>query len=347
MAQTLTQHVLETQKHHSGARGSLSGLITQIGVAAKILSAKVNRAGLQDVLGSAGTINVQGESVQKLDAIANRTMIETLSRSGHVSAMVSEEEQEWIEVPERARGDYVVVFDPLDGSSNIDVNVSVGTIFSIFRKASDELGVTRRDFLRPGRELVAAGYVIYGSSTMFVYSTGDGVHGFTLDPSVGEFLLSHPNIRVPSECKLLSINECNKPYWYRWTAELVHALRGRNDADRRRISARFIGSAVADVHRNLLVGGIFVYPADRRNTKGRLRLLYECVPLGFLVEQAGGAATNGEQLILDVQPHSLHQRSTLIVGNKAEVQLAMRLIEEHGLREGSAEAVDATVSMEL
>jgi fructose-1,6-bisphosphatase I len=326
---TLTQHIRLAQSNHPGASGNLSALLTQIGVAGKIISSKVNMAGLVKLLGTTGRTNVQGETVQKLDEFADHTFEEIVGRSGHVCALLSEEQENVIEVPERHRGEYVVAYDPLDGSSNIDFNVSIGTIFSVYRRETAGADVTNRDLLRRGREQVAAGYIIYGSSTVFVYSVGDGVHGFTLDPSVGEYVLSHEDIRVPPRCKNLSINHCNAPYWDRWTHEFIDRMMARNDADKRRINCRHIGSLVADFHRNLLSGGVFLYPADSRARKGKLRLMYEGNPLAWIVEQAGGYASDGCGAVLDIQPEELHHRIPLVIGNTAEVKLAEQIIAEH------------------
>ncbi len=341
---TLTQHIMSQQRLHPQARGELTGLLTQIGVAAKVITSQIRQAGLINIIGSAGRTNIQGEDVQKLDDLSNRTMLEILARSGYVAAMASEEEDDWVEVKEDKRGTYIVLFDPLDGSSNIDANISIGTIFSIYRKASGGYDVTRRDFLRPGREQVAAGYAIYGSSTMFIYTTGLGVHGFTLDPTVGEFLLSHPDIRIPEATKSLSINQCNEPYWPQWVHELVKQMIQRNDDELRRVSGRHIGSLVADFHRNLLQGGLFLYPADSMNREGKLRLLYECVPLAFIAEQAGGAASDGERPILDKLATRLHERTTLVIGNREGVERATKIcsgtdLPETGLESGIHRAV--------
>ncbi len=337
---TLTQHILSQQRLHPQARGELTGLLTQIGVVAKVVTSQIRQAGLINIIGSAGHTNIQGEDVQKLDELANRTMLDTLARSGYVAAMASEEEDDWVEVKEEKRGTYIVLFDPLDGSSNIDANISIGTIFSIYRKASGGYDVTRRDFLRPGREQVAAGYAIYGSSTMFIYTTGHGVHGFTLDPTVGEFLLSHPDIRIPEKTKSLSVNQANEPYWPKWVHEFVKQMLLRNDDELRRVSGRHIGSLVADFHRNLLQGGVFLYPADSMNREGKLRLLYECAPMAMIAEQAGGAASDGDRPILDLVGERLHQRTTLIIGNREAVELATKIcsgneLPETGLESGS------------
>ena len=319
---TLTQHIRAAQLKHPGASGELSSLLTQIGVAGKLISSKVNMAGLVKIRGSAGTTNVQGEVQHRLDRLAESTFQDVVGRSGYVCALLSEEEEEVIEIDEEFRGRYVVAYDPLDGSSNIDYNVSIGTIFSIFRKVSPGTEVTRSDLLRPGVEQVAAGYIIYGSSTVFVYSVGEGVHGFTLDPSVGEYILSHEDIRLPTACKVLSVNTCNGPYWDPWVHEFMDRMLGRNDAEKRRVNDRHIGSLVADFHRNRLMGGVFLYPADRRSPKGKLRLMYEANPLAFIIEQAGGAASDGTTRILDIQPEWAHHRVPLVIGNAAEVALA-------------------------
>jgi fructose-1,6-bisphosphatase I len=308
---TITHHVLEEQRTHAARTGvapsgDFSDLLTQIAVAGKLISAEVNRAGLADVLGLAGGRNVQGEEVMKLDLFSNEVMVEMLSRSGRVCIMASEEVEEPIPVREGYPcGSYAVAFDPLDGSSNIDVNVSIGTIV----------------LLQPASKLAGAGYIIYGSSTMLVYSAGYGVHGFTLDPSVGEFLLSHPNILIPSACKIYSTNEGNTAHWGRGTRQFVEDLKDEEASPLGRARGRYIGSLVADFHRNLLKGGIFLYPADDNSPNGKLRLLYEAAPLAFLVAQAGGHASTGHLAIVDLQPQGLHQRVPLIIGNHDAVEV--------------------------
>lgn len=325
---TLTHHVLQEQRAHVGRTGvapsgEFSELLTQIAVAGKIISAEVNMAGLADVLGVAGRTNVQGEEVMKLDVFSNNAMVEILGRCGHVCIMASEEVADPIPVPKRFPcGKYAIAFDPLDGSSNIDVNVSIGTIFSIHRRRSpDGRPGEPSDLLRPGRDLVCAGYVIYGSSTMLVYSSGFGVHGFTLDPMVGEFLLSNENIRIPDSCKIYSTNEGNAAHWSHGTRKFVEDLKDPEASPFGSVRARYIGSLVADFHRNLLKGGIFLYPADAKSPKGKLRLLYEAAPLAFLAQQAGGHASTGREAILDIQPTELHQRVPLIIGNRDAVEL--------------------------
>ncbi|HHL39806.1 MAG TPA: class 1 fructose-bisphosphatase [Deltaproteobacteria bacterium] len=320
---TLTRFLLEEQRKYPGSTGDFTGLFSELAVAAKIISSEVNKAGLINILGATGYTNVQGEEVQKLDDYANRTIIQMMEHGGHLAGMASEEMDEPVQIPERfPRGKYLLLFDPLDGSSNIDVNISVGTIFSILRKRSaGEL--TDGDFLQPGSEQVCAGYFIYGSSTMLVYTTGHGVHGFTLDPGVGEFLLSNEDIRIPERGKLYSINEGNASRWHEETRRYIEALK----SDGRSVSARYVGSLVADFHRNLLKGGVFLYPADRKNKDGKLRLLYEANPLAFIVEQAGGAASTGRGRILDVKPSELHQRTPLIIGSRLDVEEAVSYYE--------------------
>lgn len=323
---TIFHHILHNQQLNPVATGAFSRLLTAIVVAAKVVQRDVAKAGLADVLGRAGSINVQGEEVQKLDNIANQVLKRMLSSTGEVCALVSEEEADIIEIPRQfKRGNYLVHFDPLDGSSNIDANVSIGTIFSIYRRVTAaEMDADLKDALQPGLKQVAAGYVIYGSSCMLVYSTGHGVHGFTLDPSVGEFILSHPNISIPSKGKIYSVNEANYGYWDEGTRNYVDWLKDPQAGHPKAYTSRYIGSLVADFHRNLLYGGIFLYPADMRDPlkpKGKLRLMCEANPMAFIVEQAGGMASTGTERILDIQPTELHQRVPLIIGSREDVQL--------------------------
>ena len=325
---TLTQHVLSRQHHHPGARGQFTQLMTQIGVAGKLITAKVRRAGLIEIWGLTGEVNIQGERVQKLDEIANDTLIEILRRSGCVAMMASEENEEVIGVPEELQGDYIVVFDPLDGSSNIDANVSIGTVFGIYRRGDDDT-VRHDEVLRPGRDLVAAGYLVYGSSTVLVYTAGETVDAFTLDPSAGEYFLVRENMRYSDRTKVLSINECNEPYWPAWVRPFLDSIKGRNEPTQRNVSSRHIGSLVADFHRNLVKGGVFLYPVDSRTGRGKLRLLYECNPLAFIAEVAGGAATDGVERTLDLEPGGLHHRCGLVIGPKAEVELARQMVERY------------------
>jgi fructose-1,6-bisphosphatase I len=326
---TVIEHLLIHQRA-SEATGQFTRLLSELIFSAKIIAREVKKAGLVDILGLTGETNVQGEQVRKLDEYSNRVLIYRMQRAGVLCAMSSEENADIIEVPERLpRGNYMLIFDPLDGSSNIDVNVSIGTIFSIHRKTSDRPYVTLQDFLRLGSEQVAAGYFLYGSSTMLVYTTGNGVHGFTLDPSVGEFLLSHPNISIPETGRVYSINEAYTSYWDDKTKRAVEYFKSSENNRGKPYSGRYIGSLVADFHRNLLYGGIFMYPADRRDPakpRGKLRLLCEAAPLAMVVEKAGGAATDGEQRILDIRASSLHERVPLFIGSKLDVEKATEIM---------------------
>jgi len=325
---TIERHILEGQLAAKGATGELTALLQQITLCTKIIASRVNMAGLADVLGLTGETNVQGEEVQKLDDLANNILIRTLSRGGKVCAIGSEENDEPILVPDGyPSGKYVVMFDPLDGSSNIDVNVSIGTIFGIHERRSPAGGkASAKDLLQAGGRQVAAGYVIYGSSTMLVYTTGQGVHGFTLDPSVGEFFLSHIDIKIPDYGKIFSINEGNSVTWEQPVRSWTDWLKTPSDDQRRPYSARYVGSLVADFHRTLLKGGVFAYPADKKNTSGKLRLMYEAAPLALLVEQAGGTASTGTERILDIVPTELHQRVPLYIGSKSDVADALRFL---------------------
>ncbi len=324
---TVSRHIIDSQRMHPEATGELSGLLSELIVAAKTISAEVNMAGLADILGLSGKTNIQGEEVQKMDVFANNTIKKRMARCGYVCVMTSEEEDGIIPVAEGYEGKYTIAFDPLDGSSNIDVNVSIGTIFSIHRRRTSLASGqgTMEDLLQKGSEQVAAGYIIYGSSTMLVFSTGEGVHGFTLDPSVGEFYLSHPDVKIPERSKYFSINEGNWNYWEEGIQRFITHLKEIAPEDGRPLSARYIGTLVSDFHRNLITGGIFLYPRDSKNPdkpSGKLRLLYEAAPFAFLVEQAGGRAITGDgRNILDIEPESLHQRVPLIIGSKREVDL--------------------------
>lgn len=329
---TIERYILDQQQAHPEATGTLTNLLYDIALAAKIIASKTTRAGLAEILGSAGEENVQGEEVQKLDAFAQRTLFRLNDHTGRLAVMASEEVEDIIPIPDRfPTGPYVLVFDPLDGSSNIDMNVSIGTIFGIYRRRSAEGPGTRDDVLQPGSSLVAAGYVLYGASTMMVYSTGQGVHGFTLDPAIGEFLLSHPHIKLPAKPKYYSVNQGYEPYWtagvQAYTAWLQH-----DTPEKKGLSLRYIGSLVADFHRNLLSGGVFYYPADCKDPKkpgGKLRLVYEAAPLAFLIDQAGGYASDGTQAILKIKPEKLHQRVPMFIGNRVLVEKAEALIREH------------------
>lgn len=323
---TLDRHILELQRQAPNASGEFTTLFQQIALAGKIISSRVNQAGLADVLGITGDVNIQGETVQKLDMFAHRSIIRSVEAHGLVCVMASEEIEDPIFVPPQYPvGKYVLMFDPLDGSSNIDVNVSIGTIFSIHRRVSKEGRGDIGDCLQPGYKQVAAGYIIYGSSTMFVYTLGQSVHGFTLDPSVGEFFLSHENIKIPKQGKILSVNEGNTYRWLQETKDWVQWL--KTPGDSRPYASRYIGTLVSDFHRTLLRGGVFAYPGDHKNPEGKLRLLYECAPLAFIAEAAGGAASTGKERVLDIVPSELHQRVPLFIGDKDDVQDAERFLQ--------------------
>lgn len=323
---TIERFIIEQERLYPQATGELSGILYDLALAAKLIANKVRSAGLADVLGATTAINVQGETQQKLDVLANDILIKALDHGGRLAAMASEEEPDIIPIPDGfPMGKYVIVFDPLDGSSNIDVNVPVGTIFSVMRKVSRGTRGDLSDMLQPGRRQVAAGYVIYGSSTMLVYTTGQGAHGFTLDPSIGEFLLSHPDIKTPARGRYLSVNDSYEQQWDEPTRALIRRYRGL-DGKKKPLSGRYVGSLVADFHRNLLGGGLFAYPANTQYRKGKLRLLYEANPLAFICEQAGGAAIDGAGDILDLAPTELHQRTPLFIGSKDEVAVAREML---------------------
>lgn len=321
---TLGQFIIERQSDFPYAKGELSRLLRDISIAAKIVNREVNKAGLADIIGDVGEINVQGESVKKLDVFANEQFIAALTVGGEVCAIASEENEEFIPIDHAhsKNAKYVVAMDPLDGSSNIDVNVSVGTIFSIYRRISLSGPGTLEDFLQPGTEIVAAGYVIYGSSTMLVYTTGKGVNGFTYDPSIGEFCLSHPGMQTPKHGKTYSINEGNYIHFPEGVKKYIKYCQEEDAATKRPYSSRYIGSAVADIHRNLLKGGIFIYPTTSSSPKGKLRLLYECNPLSFIIEQAGGKATDGNKRILEQEIKTIHQRTPFFAGSSEMVDMA-------------------------
>jgi len=328
---TLTEFIIEKQADYPQASGELSRLLNDIGIAAKFVNREVNRAGLGEVMGYAGEVNVQGEDQKKLDVYANDQFIAALKSGGQCCAIGSEENEEIIILDSdiSKHGKYVVAIDPLDGSSNIESNVSIGTLFSIYRRRTVRGSATLEDFLQPGRNLVAAGYIIYGSSTMLVYTTGYGVNGFTLDPSVGLFILSHPDIKYPETGTIYSINEANYFSFPEGVRQYIHYCQEEDAATHRPYSTRYIGSMVADVHRNMVRGGVFLYPGTTKNKKGKLRLLYECNPVAFLAEQAGGKASDGFRRILDIQPTMLHERSPLFVGPTYMVEEAEKLMKEH------------------
>lgn len=323
---TLGEFIVERQADFPFAKGELSRLLSAIRLAAKVVNREVNKAGLvDDLLGSAGKENVQGETQQKLDVYANIQMINALRAQQEVCGIGSEENEDFIafDHEEAIWGKYIVLMDPLDGSSNIDVNVSIGTIFSIYRRKTKPGTVAQiEDFLQPGRDLVAAGYIIYGSSTMLVFSTGHGVNGFTLDPSIGVFCLSHPNMRIPNDGVIYSINEGNYLQFPEGVKRYIKYCQEEDAATDRPYTSRYIGSLVADFHRNLIKGGIYIYPPTGKNPNGKLRLMYENIPLAFIVEQAGGSASTGSERILDIEPEHLHQRTPLFIGSKNMVEKA-------------------------
>ncbi len=322
---TLSRFLIDQERRHPEATGAFTSILHDIALAAKMISRQVNMAGLVDILGRTGNENVHGEQVQKLDIYANEVLYKALDHTGHIAVLASEEAEDPIPIPERfPAGDYVVLYDPLDGSSNIDVNVSIGTIFSIHRKITSGERGTLEDCLQPGSRQLAAGYVLYGSSTMLVYTTGAGVHGFTLDPSIGEFLLSHPNLRIPDPpARTYSINEAYYHRWFPGQQRLMSHLKREGG-----FGSRYIGSLVSDMHRTLLLGGLFMYPADRKNPEGKLRLLYEAAPMAMIVEQAGGRGSDGRRRLLDLQPRALHGRTPVYLGADPFVELAERFLAE-------------------
>lgn len=325
--QTIEAFILEQERRHPQATGELTHLLYDIALGTKLVAAAIRRAGLVDVLGSAGGTNVQGEEQQKLDVYANDCMKNALAATGRVCVLASEEDEQVTTFPGTPEARYAVLIDPLDGSSNIDVNGAVGTIFSIYRRISTGGTGELIDVLQAGREQVAAGYVMYGSSVMLVYTTGNGVNGFTLDPTIGEFLLSHPGLRIPEVGKYLSVNESNFPRWGPGAQRAVRAFHGENPEVMKGKNSRYIGSLVADFHRNLIAGGVFLYPSDTRNVAGKLRLAYEANPMAFIAEQAGGAATNGYTRILDLEPSELHQRTPLVIGSRLDVEFVANMLQ--------------------
>jgi fructose-1,6-bisphosphatase I len=329
---TIERYIMEKQRQHPEATGVLTQLLYDIALVGKVIASRTTRAGLAEILGRTDEINVQGEVVQKLDRFADLIIFRLNDHTGRLAVLASEEHDCPLAIPDKYPvGKYVLLVDPLDGSSNIDYNIPVGTIFSIYRRKSELGPGTLDDCLQPGNDLVAAGYIIYGSSTMLVYSTGQGVDGFTLDPSVGEFLLSHPNIYIPEDPKYFSVNLGYRKYWNEGVNRYTDYLQGL-DGQREALSLRYVGSLVADFHRNLLAGGVFYYPADSsdpRKPHGKLRLTYEAAPLAFLAQQAGGYASDGQQDILSIQPESLHQRTPLFIGNHSLVEKAEEFIRRY------------------
>jgi len=320
---TLERHIIEEERKHPDATGELSRLLSDLSIAAKVISREVNQAGLIDILGFTGNQNVHGEAVKKLDVYAHEMLYKAMDHGGHLAVMASEEDEDIIHIPPQHRiGKYVLLFDPLDGSSNIDVNVSIGTIFSIYRRKSEGNGPgTLEDCTQKGLLQEVAGYILYGSSTVMVYTTGHGVHGFTLDPSIGEFILSHENIRIPKKGRIYSINEGNYKYWHPGLKRYIKWLQEEDTETNRPYSTRYIGSMVSDVHRTLFYGGIFMYPADSRNPSGKLRLMYECNPMAMIVENAGGLALDGSKRVLEIEPHSLHERTPVFLGSEFDVKM--------------------------
>jgi fructose-1,6-bisphosphatase I len=324
---TISRFLVDEERRFPEATGAFTNLLYDIALAAKLIGREVNKAGLVDILGAADDENVHGEVQQKLDVFANQVMYRALDHTGLVACLASEENESFVPIPDKfPAGDYVVIYDPLDGSSNIDVNVSIGTIFSIHRKITDGERGTLEDCLQKGSRQVAAGYVLYGSSTMLVYTSGTGVHGFTLDPSIGEFLLSHRDMRMPDPPK--KVYSVNEAYYHRWTRGqqlLVSHLKTEGA-----FGSRYIGSLVADIHRTLMQGGLFMYPGERENPTGKLRLMYEAAPMAMIVEQAGGRASDGHGDLLEIEPESLHQRTPLYMGSAEFVDLAERMLAEAG-----------------
>ena len=328
---TLGQFIIEKQLDFPYAKGELSRLLRDIGIASKIVNREVNKAGLVDILGDAGTTNIQGEGQKKLDVYANEQFIAALTSGGECCIVATEEEDDFVPIdsPVSKNAKYIVCIDPLDGSSNIDCNVAVGTIFSIYRRKSVEGNATLTDVLQKGTQQVAAGYVIYGSSTMLVYTTGKGVNGFTLDPSIGEFCLSHPNLKIPEDGTIYSINEGNYVHFPDGVKKYLKYAQVEDLSTKRPYTSRYIGSMVADIHRNLIKGGIYMYPTTAASPNGKLRLLYECNPMAFIIEQAGGIASDGLNRILDIEPTALHQRTSIFIGSAKMVKMAEELMAEH------------------
>jgi fructose-1,6-bisphosphatase I len=324
---TLERHIEEGEQSHPEATGEFSRLLHGLSLAAKLVWREVSKAGLVNILGKTDRMNVSGDEVKRLDVFADQTIYKAMDHVGHLCVMASEENEDLLHIPDHYRsGRYALIYDPLDGSSNIDANVTIGSIFSIHRRVSPAGKGTMADVLQPGNKQVAAGYILYGSSMMFVYTTGNGVHGFTLDPTVGEFLLSHENIRIPTRGSIYSVNEGNFNRWDENMQRYIKHLKEDDKSTGRPYSSRYIGSLVADFHRTLLYGGIYCYPGDTKNPNGKLRLMYENNPLAFVAEQAGGAASDGRRRILDIQPEKLHQRAPLFIGSKQDVGMAMEFL---------------------
>jgi fructose-1,6-bisphosphatase I len=325
---TLERFINEQERLHPNATGAFSGLLHDLSLAAKLVWREVSKAGLVNILGVTDRMNVSGDVVKKLDEFADETIYKAMDHGGHLCVMASEENEDVLTIPDHyPTGKYVLLYDPLDGSSNIDANITIGSIFSVYKRLSASGKGTMNDCLQPGIQQVAAGYIIYGSSTMFVYTTGNGVHGFTLDPSVGEFLLSHENIKVPKKGKIYSVNEGNACNWDEGVKRYVAYLKEQDKATNRPYSLRYIGTMVGDAHRTLLYGGIFMYPGDKKNPEGKLRLMYECNPMAFIFEHAGGRASNGKQRILEIQPTSLHQHTPVFLGSEEDVKTCEEFLQ--------------------
>ncbi len=325
---TIQRFIAENERAHPEATGAFSELLRNLALAAKVVSREVRRAGLVDILGRADVSNVSGDDVKKLDVFANQMIIRSMESGGQLCVMASEENKSVIPIPEQfPTGKYVMVFDPLDGSSNIDANVTIGTIFSILRRVDGSSGPgSERDVVQPGFKQVAAGYIMYGSSTILVYTSGNGVNGFTLDSTIGSFLLSHRDMKIPARGSIYSVNEGNRLLWEEGIRKYVDYLQQPDEATGRPYKSRYVGSMIADVHRTILYGGIFMYPGDQKNPEGKLRLIYEANPMAFVVEQAGGRATNGYQRILDIIPDRLHQRVPVLLGSAEDVLEAERFL---------------------
>ncbi|MEY3679321.1 MAG: hypothetical protein RI924_1462 [Bacteroidota bacterium] len=334
---TLGQFIIEKQSDFPFAKGELSRLLRDIGIAAKIVNREVNKAGLVDILGDNGMTNVQGENQKKLDVYANEQFIAALSSGGECCLVASEENDEIVQIDSAVskNAKYIVAIDPLDGSSNIDCNVAVGTIFSIYRRKSTVGAAQLSDVLQRGVDQVAAGYIVYGSSTMLVYTTGKGVNGFTLDPSIGEFCLSHPDLKIPKDATIYSINEGNYVHFPDGVKKYIKYCQVEDSSSSRPYTSRYIGSMVADIHRSIIKGGIFIYPTTAGAPNGKIRLLYECNPMAFIIEQAGGRASNGFDRILELEVQSLHQRSAVFIGSENMVLKAEELMREYSSNEST------------
>jgi fructose-1,6-bisphosphatase I len=329
---TIERHILEEQQIHPEATGILTNILYDLALAGKFIASQTTRAGLSEILGTTENMNIQGETVMKLDQLADQSIYRLNDHTGRIAVMASEEHEHIIPIPPGFPvGKYVLLYDPLDGSSNIDYNATIGTIFAIYRRISQEGPGTLEDCLQSGKNLIVAGYFIYGSSTMMVYTSGSGVYGFTLDPMIGEFLLTHPNIHLPQPPKYYSVNHGNEKYWSQGVIKYTRWLQGM-EGNQKPLSSRYIGSLVGDFHRNLLSGGVFYYPADLHDPSkpsGKLRLAYEAAPLAFITQCAGGYASDGSQSILDIQPTFLHQRTPLYIGDKYLVEKAEEFIRQY------------------